>query len=290
MSRRVSMISWVCFSFFFCIGIFVIKGKIHTHRLLLPVLIPPYRDNMLTDGNRSVENDEIPVKKLVASSSMCYCCFDTLIAALKQQPIRSTKPDFVDELADPSVQCPLFVTWEKYSRSRSPWQLRGCIGCLSPRPLATDVAEYARISAFRDRRFKPITLEEVQYLRVSVSLLVDYEDCEHVYDWTIGVHGILIKFAVDGQRFDGTFLPEVAKQQGWDHAETISSLVRKAGFNGIISPELLKNIQCTRYQSSKCQQTFEEYVNSKSEGVDPICDPLRENGAPSRSWSSCKNM
>jgi uncharacterized protein (TIGR00296 family) len=250
------------------------------------------------DRRNFVENDAAPMQKLVASSAMCYCCFDTLIDAL-QHPSRSTvssskpkpKSDFVFELADPSVQCPLFVTWEKSSGNDTPWQLRGCIGCLSPRPLATDVAEYALISAFHDRRFKSITLEEVHSLRVSVSLLVDYEDCKHVYDWTIGVHGILIKFVVNGQRYDGTFLPEVAKQQRWDHAHTISSLIRKAGYNGTISPELLNGIHCTRYQSSKLQITYDKYVNIKCEGVDPLYNPLGNKRTLSRSWSpSCKNM
>jgi len=254
---------------------------------------------MPNNDNSNVENGEVPTQKLVASRAMCYCCFDTLINAL-QHPNRSADlsiksksiSDFVDTLADPSVRCPLFVTWEKSNIDESPWQLRGCIGCLSPRPLATDVTEYALISAFRDQRFQPITLEEVNSLRVSVSLLVDYEDCEHVYDWTIGVHGILIKFVVDGQRFDGTFLPEIAKQQRWDHAHTLSSLIRKAGYNDTISPELLNRIHCTRYQSSKCQAPYEDYVSGKCEGVDPICNPLKIKKMPSRSWTlnkTCEN-
>mmetsp|Transcript_11852 Transcript_11852/g.30059 ORF Transcript_11852/g.30059 Transcript_11852/m.30059 type:complete len:246 (-) Transcript_11852:593-1330(-) len=245
-----------------------------------------------------MSNDEnskgVPAQKLTASSDMCYCCFDTLIDALQDSKHSNNEskpvPDFVKQLANPSVQCPLFVTWEKCGRNESTWQLRGCIGCLSPRPLATDVAEYALISALNDRRFKPIALEEIHSLRVSVSLLVDYEDCKHVYDWTVGVHGILIKFAVKGRRYDGTFLPEVAKQQGWDHAQTIDSLIRKAGYNGSISPQLLNGIKCTRYQSSKCPVTYGEYVNVKCEGVDPIYNPLDSKRGQTRSWSPCKNM
>ena len=247
--------------------------------------------------HKNVENDGATIQELVATSAMCYCCFDTLIDAL-QHPNRSSnsvrkqhkpKPDFVNALSDPSVQCPLFVTWEKCARNDSPWQLRGCIGCLGPRPLATDVEEYALISALNDQRFNPITLEEIHSLRVSVSLLVDYEACKNVYDWTIGLHGIMIKFGVSGRRYDGTFLPEVARQQRWDHTDTISSLIRKAGYNGVISQELLNGIQCTRYQSSKCQVTYGEYVNSKCDGVDPISNPLRNKRAPSGSWWPSKN-
>ena len=241
-----------------------------------------------------VENGSASTKKLAASSDMCYCCFDTLIDELQHpgssKNKRKAKPDFVYDLPDPSVQCPLFVTWEKCSRRDSAWRLRGCIGCLSPRPLATDVAEYALISALNDRRFNPIILEEVQSLRVAVSLLVDYERCKNVYDWTIGVHGILIKFAVNGQRFDGTFLPEVAKEQHWDHATTISSLIQKAGYYGAITKELLEGIHCTRYQSSKHKITYGEYVDAKCEGVDPIGNPLDGRKPKIHSPSQCKNM
>ncbi len=251
---------------------------------------------MSNDATGNAKIKKASAQKLSASSTMCYCCFDTLIDGLQQSNQRNTagnkrkqKPDFVEELANPSVQCPLFVTWEKCSRNESTWQLRGCIGCLSPRPLATDVSEYALISALNDRRFNPIALEEIPSLRVAVSLLVDYEDCKDVYDWTIGVHGILIKFVVNGRRFDGTFLPEVAKEQRWDHAQTLSSLVRKAGYNGAISTELLKGIKCTRYQSSKCKVTYGEYVNTKCKGVDPLQSHLESKRSQSRSWWPCKN-
>lgn len=246
---------------------------------------------MARDNNTSIDASS---KRLIASSAMCYCSFDTLIDALQHPSSsnRTTKarPDFVNDLPDPTVQSPLFVTWEKYSRKNSTWQLRGCIGCLSPRPLATDVGEYSIISALNDRRFNPIILEELPSLRVSVSLLVDYERCKDIYDWTIGVHGILIKFAVNGQRFDGTFLPEVAKQQHWDHSTTVSSLIRKAGYHGAITQELLGGIHCTRYQSSKHQVTYGEYVDVKCEGVDPIGNPLDGRKPTNRSGSPCKNM
>jgi len=245
----------------------------------------------------NAENDEEEIQRLISSRAMCYCCFDTLIDALQHPNILSdsryrvkTKSDFVNVLSDPSAQYPLFVTWEKCNGAENHWELRGCIGCLSPRQIATDVAEYALISAFRDRRFDSICLEEVHSLRVSVSLLLDYEDCTHIYDWTIGVHGILIKFFVNSQQFDGTFLPEVAKEQRWDHAHTISSLIRKAGYKGNISREFLNTIHCTRYQSSKCEATYEDYVEFKCEGIDPVFGLGNTKVARTRPWSSCKSM
>jgi len=241
------------------------------------------------DRRNVVENDTAPVQKLVASSAMCYCCFDTLIDALRHHD-RSGNPKFVNEQVDALVECPIFVTWEKFHDGTSSWQLRGCIGCLRPRILATAVEEYAIASAFNDRRFPPITMSEVHSLRVSVSLLVDYEVCRDVYDWIIGVHGILIKFVVNGRRYDATFLPEVAKQQRWDQSKTISSLIQKAGYTSTITQELLDGIHCTRYQSSKCQTTFEEYVDGNCRGKDPIGSPSSNNEATSRKWATFNNL
>jgi AMMECR1 domain-containing protein len=48
----------------------------------------------------------------------------------------------------------------------------------------------------------------------------------------IGVHGIQIRFEVGSNSFGGTFLPEVAPEQGWSHQETIVALVKKAGYKG----------------------------------------------------------
>lgn len=46
---------------------------------------------------------------------------------------------------------------------------------------------------------------------------------------------------------------------GWDHRETIASLVRKAGFAGAVDKALLESITLTRYQSSKAKATYAEF-------------------------------
>jgi AMME syndrome candidate gene 1 protein len=243
---------------------------------------------------------------LVATPSMCYHCFDTLIDTLQHSSSSSTiqihkrtnastaVPDFLKQLPDASVECPIFVTWEiqkapEPEPSAASWQLRGCIGTLSPRLLSTAVGEYAILSALNDRRFRPIAMSEVSSLRVSISLLVQYEKCQDVMDWTIGRHGILIKFDVQGCHYNATYLPEVAKQQGWDHHQAVTSLIHKAGYQGTISKELLQSIRCTRYQSSKCQVTFKEYVLHSCQGEDPL-PPAHHNKARQASSWSCINM
>lgn len=48
---------------------------------------------------------------------------------------------------------------------------------------------------------------------------------------------------------------------GWMKMETINSLIRKAGYNGIITESLRKSIQLTRYQSTLFTLQYSEYVS-----------------------------
>mmetsp|Transcript_19427 Transcript_19427/g.45205 ORF Transcript_19427/g.45205 Transcript_19427/m.45205 type:complete len:145 (+) Transcript_19427:239-673(+) len=144
---------------------------------------------------------------------MCLYCFDVLLKELKKRRVLTVSPEFLHR---PDLECPLFVTWDKRKGNMFPGQygLRGCIGTLSPKPLSTAIAEYALVAALKDRRFDPINTSEVRDLRVGVSLLVNYEECSHVHDWEVGVHGIIIKFFDSGTEYSATYLPEVAKEQG----------------------------------------------------------------------------
>lgn len=221
-------------------------------------------------------------------------------------------PFFVSDLPDATVECPIFVTWDKECNNNhsnknrnTPYQLRGCIGTLGPRLLVDAVGEYALISALKDRRFQPVTLSEIPSLRVSVSLLVQYEPCRDAHDWTVGVHGIMIKFEVGKSSYSATYLPEVAKEQQWTIPQTVASLVQKAGYHGALTPELFQNIQCTRYQSSKCQVTFAEYMGEHCRGTNPLTVALPSSASGGvlvsgdddddasgikSSWNSCKQM
>lgn len=46
---------------------------------------------------------------------------------------------------------------------------------------------------------------------------------------------------------------------GWDHLQTIDSLLRKGGYRGHITPEVRAAIQLTRYQSSETHMNYSEY-------------------------------
>ena len=92
---------------------------------------------------------------------------------------------------------------------------------------------------------------------------------------------LLIQFTFN--HHSATYLPEVAFEQGWTQERTVESLVRKAGFNGVISVDLLCEIKCVRYQSSKQKLTYSNYIAAL--GHDPIQslnDDLRSSSSSPR--------
>lgn len=98
-------------------------------------------------------------------------------------------------------------------------------------------------------------LDEVPFLSCDVSLLVNFEDTAHPEDWTVGVHGIQIRFKAPkssgggSEVYSATYLPDVAKEQGWTQKETLRHLVAKAGYDGAVDDKLLAGMRVTRYQA-----------------------------------------
>jgi uncharacterized protein (TIGR00296 family) len=136
--------------------------------------------------------------------------------------------------------------------------------------------EYAVIAALHDSRFSPITSSELAHLRCDISLLTRFEHVTGaaavangslsgaavpLHDWIIGRHGITIEFACPStsRRYNATFLPEVALEQGWNHAQTLQELIHKSGYRGAIDASLHKRIALTRYQSDKESLTWQQY-------------------------------
>ncbi|XP_053129452.1 nuclear protein AMMECR1 [Hemicordylus capensis] len=189
-------------------------------------------------------------RKMVVSAEMCCFCFDVLYCHLYgYQPPRS--PRFTN---DPY---PLFVTW-KIGRDK---RLRGCIGTFSAMNLHSGLREYTLTSALKDSRFPPMTRDELPRLFCSVSLLTNFEDVCDYLDWEVGVHGIRIEFINEkGSKRTATYLPEVAKEQGWDHIQTIDSLLRKGGYKAPITNDFRKTIKLTRYRSEKMTVSYTEYL------------------------------
>lgn len=113
-----------------------------------------------------------------------------------------------------------FVTIKKHG------QLRGCIGFLQPQaPLAQAILANAVGATLRDRRFPPLQADELPDIEVHISVLSVPQPISGPLDFQPGEHGII--FHLRGQH--ALFLPEVATEQGWNRAQTLSHLARKAG-------------------------------------------------------------
>jgi uncharacterized protein (TIGR00296 family) len=194
----------------------------------------------------------------MASSDMCIYCFDALLCHFDKKVL--PKPSFENE------KYPLFVSWHKKKNNGGKdcesSVLRGCKGTFTALNIHQGLQDFALISAFKDSRFHPIESNEVPCLECSVNLLFQFESCSDVYDWQIGVHGIIIDF-IDprkGKSRNATYLPQVASEQAWNKEQTLSSLIKKAGYDGIVDEALLQGIRCTRYRSSETSLHYEEYI------------------------------
>lgn len=160
----------------------------------------------------------------------------------------------------PREPYPLFVSWF-IGKDK---QLRGCIGTFSPMDLAEGLREYALTSALNDSRFSPISRDEYPSLHCAVSILTHFEPCSSYNDWQIGLHGIRIEFLNErGARRSATYLPEVAHEQGWNHNQTLDSLLRKGGYRASITNEMRQSVQVTRYRSEKLTLHYNDYIQSR---------------------------
>lgn len=118
-----------------------------------------------------------------------------------------------------------FVTLHKHN------QLRGCIGILEPlRPLAEDIAHNAFAAAFSDRRFPPVTADEIDHLNIHISILATPEEISFTSEDDLvsqlrpGIDGLIMQEG--NQR--GTFLPSVWESVT-DRYDFLNHLKQKSG-------------------------------------------------------------
>ncbi|PRP74966.1 hypothetical protein PROFUN_15999 [Planoprotostelium fungivorum] len=208
----------------------------------------------LEETNDPLSNLTCQAFNMAATKEMVVYVFDNLLRYFdKEQHIIS--PSFEND------SYPLFVSYHKI-KSNGHNQLRGCKGSFRAHPLHSGLADFALNSAFDDNRFSPVDPSEVQQLEASVNLLFQFENARDAYDWEVGVHGIIIDFSDpnNGKHRNATYLPHVTIEQGWDHDQALESLIRKAGYNGKVTPSLIASIKLTRYQSSETSMGYEDYL------------------------------
>lgn len=145
--------------------------------------------------------------------------------------------------------------------SRQPGAASPCLHrTLLPTPRPTGLIREPPFlrSALEDSRFPPVEPHELPHLQVGITLLTDFEPAPGPLTWDIGVHGIRISFTHQGKRLGATYLPDVAREQGWSKTETMVSLMRKAGWSGRREEwTKVADMSVVRYQGRKCTAEYE---------------------------------
>jgi AmmeMemoRadiSam system protein B/AmmeMemoRadiSam system protein A len=113
-----------------------------------------------------------------------------------------------------------FVTLKKSG------ELRGCIGEIFPsQALYKSVIVNAINAAVNDRRFVPVQHDEVGAIKIEVSALTVPKQIDSYNQIRLGIDGIILR----KEGHVALFLPQVAPEQKWTLAETLTQLSLKAG-------------------------------------------------------------
>jgi MEMO1 family protein len=109
---------------------------------------------------------------------------------------------------------------------RKKGELRGCIGNMTgDEPLVKTVGSMAIQAAFNDRRFNPLTADELKDVEIEISALTPMKQVSGVSDIVVGRDGVLLT----KNDHHAVFLPQVATEQGWNKELMLDNLCQKAG-------------------------------------------------------------
>ena len=113
-----------------------------------------------------------------------------------------------------------FVTLTKDS------MLRGCIGDIFPqRPLYKSVIINAIHACVNDRRFPPVSEDELRDIHIEISALTLPSPIASPDQIRIGIDGVIL----NKEGHSAVFLPQVAPEQGWNVEQMLTHLSLKAG-------------------------------------------------------------
>ena len=178
--------------------------------------------------------DEIPLN-LHEKKQLIMIARESIKAALKGEK----QPRVEIESEHLNLKRGAFVTLTNAGR------LRGCIGRFDASlPLLEIVSQMAVAAATEDSRFAyhPVTLNEMSQIQIKISILSPLRKIESIDEIEVGKHGVWITYGGRG----GTYLPEVATEQGWSREELLSHCCRdKAG----LSPDAWKQADIYIYSS-----------------------------------------
>jgi AmmeMemoRadiSam system protein A len=129
----------------------------------------------------------------------------------------------VEQIGDPCLQSREYGAFVSLHRGD---ELRGCIGTCTPStPLYQTVVDMTQAAASRDSRVTPIRREELNHIRIDISILSRLEMVDDPLLLELGKHGLHI---AQGER-RGVLLPQVAAQYRWDMRTFLEQTCLKAG-------------------------------------------------------------
>ena len=137
---------------------------------------------------------------------------------LDNNKVRAIKPPKNKKLIEERA---VFVTLNKNGK------LRGCIGQLKAQmALYKAVNNMAVSAAFNDYRFPPLNKNELNKINIEISILTPLKRIDNISNIEMGKDGVYIKKGFKS----GVFLPQVAKDTGWDKKTFLENLCsHKAG-------------------------------------------------------------
>lgn len=131
------------------------------------------------------------------------------------------------EITDISLMSPaaVFVTLNKGG------ELRGCMGGVVPdKPLYQAIQDRVIASAIHDPRFDEVRAEELDDIKIDISIIKDVRLISDSSEITVGKHGAMVHSKENSQ--GGLFLPEVATKYNLNREQFLELLCReKAGLS-----------------------------------------------------------
>ena len=103
--------------------------------------------------------------------------------------------------------------------------LRGCIGCTeTSESLVANVFRYVQAAAFEDPRFSPVREDEIEHLKIHISVLGELFPLKTLSDLKLGVHGLAVRY----RERRGLLLADVATKYGWTAEKFLKETAIKA--------------------------------------------------------------
>lgn len=133
-----------------------------------------------------------------------------------------TQPVFAEPAPRLKQMRGVFVTLTKDGK------LRGCIGVVhGVKPTYVAVREAALAAAFEDPRFPPLSAEEVDDVRIEISVISPLRPIDSIKKIKVPRHGLLFRLC----ERTAVLLPQVAAKNRWDRQKLLEHVCLKAGLD-----------------------------------------------------------